>query len=218
MIVVHNIKYNEEDDKSMNPNDSLEIIFMIINRILDYTNDLGKKTPSIFDHCQHNQENDSNSLSSSTTFSDCFSNSDNCCILDKLDYEDFIVYAYKKLGFSSNLLILSMMNLDKLLTKNFILTFENIHKAFFMCMMETQKYYEDENFKNKDYAKVCGITTDELLELELEFMNYMDFNIHITNEEYINYKNKMKKLYKQNLIISNEYVQNEDEDTDEASF
>ena len=111
-----------------------------------------------------------------------------------------------------------MMNLDKLLTKKFILTSENIHKAFFMCMMETQKYYEDENFKNKDYAKVCGITTDELLELELEFMNYMDFNININDEEYINYKNKLQNLYKKNIIISNEYVQIDDEEIEDASF
>lgn len=217
MSVVSHIKYNENDEKPMNPNDSLEIIFMIINRILDYTSDLGKKTPSIFDHYHHNQDNNENPISS-TAYSDDSSDSDHCCIFDKLDYEEFIVYCYKKLGFSSNLLILSMMNLDKLLTKNFILTSENIHKAFFMCMMETQKYYEDENFKNKDYAKVCGISTEELLQLELEFMNYMEFNLHITNEDYINYKNKLQNFYKQNIIISNEYVQNEDEDTDDASF
>lgn len=217
MSVVNQIKYNDYEEKPMNPNDSLEIIFMIINRILDYTSDLGKKTPSIFDHYHHNQDNNENPISS-TTYSDDSSDSVNSCIFDKLDYEEFIVYCYKKLGFSSNLLILSMMNLDKLLTKNFILTSENIHKAFFMCMMETQKYYEDESFKNKDYAKVCGISTEELLQLELEFMNYMEFNMHITNEDYINYKNKLQHFYKQNIIISNEYVQNEDEDTDDASF
>jgi hypothetical protein len=217
MSVVSHIKYNENDEKPMNPNDSLEIIFMIINRILGYTSDLGKKTPSKFDHYHHNQDNNENPISS-TAYSDDSSDSDHCCIFDKLDYEEFIVYCYKKLGFSSNLLILSMMNLDKLLTKNFILTSENIHKAFFMCMMETQKYYEDENFKNKDYAKVCEISTEELLQLELEFMDYMEFNLHITNEDYINYKNKLQNFYKQNIIISNEYVQNEDEDTDDASF
>ena len=178
MSVVKEITYNE--DKPMNPNHSLEIIFMILNGILDYTSNLEERTPSIFDHYNHDQYNDTSLLSVSTTYSDSSSTDSNTSsILDKLDYEDFIVYAYKKLGFSSHLLILSMMNLDKLLTKKFILTSENIHKTFFMCMMETQKYYEDENFKNKDYAKVCGITTDELLELELEFMNYMDFNINI---------------------------------------
>ena len=79
-------------------------------------------------------------------------------------------------------------------------------------MMETQKYYSDENFKNIDYAKICGINVDELLELELEFMNYIDFNIFIKDEDYKNYKKKMKKLHKKNIIISNIYVQNENEE------
>jgi len=219
MSIVQEIRYNKDEDKPMNPNQSLEIIFMILERILDYTSNLEERTPSIFDHYNHDQDSDTSLLSVSTTYSHSSSSDSNTSsILDKLDYEDFIVYAYKKLGFSSHLLILSMMNLDKLLTKKFILTSENIHKAFFICMMETQKYYEDENFKNKDYAKVCGITTDELLELELEFMNYMDFNINIKDEEYINYKNKLQNLYKKNIIISNEYVQIDDEETEDTSF
>lgn len=214
MIVVQSTNNKKNDDISMNANDSLEIIFMILNRILDYTNDLEEKTPSIFDHHHHSQDNDKSEISTSTTFSDSSSSSSDCCCkLDKYDYEDFIIHAYKKLGFSSNLLILSMMNLDKLLEKNFILSSANIHKVFFICMMETQKYYSDENFKNKDYAKVCGISTDELLELELEFMNYMDFDIYIKEEDFTKYKMKLQNLYEKSIIMSNEYVQSEDEES-----
>ena len=213
MIVVQSTNNKENVDKSMNPNDSLEIIFMILNRILDYTNNLEEKTPSIFDHIHHSQDNDKSEISTSTTFSDSSSSGpDCCCELDKYDYEDFIILAYKKLGFSSNLLILSMMNLDKLLEKNFILSSANIHKVFFICMMETQKYYSDENFKNTDYAKICGISPDELLELELEFMNYMNFDIYIKDDDFIQYKKKLQNLIEKNIIISNEYVQNEDDD------
>ena len=215
MSVVHPINFKENEEKPMNPNHSLEIIFYILNRILDYTTDLEEKTPSKFDHYNHsqNQDNNKSSLSTSTLSSDNNSSEpDFCSEIDKYDYEDFIILCYKKLEFSSDLLILSMMILDKILSKNFILTPTNIHKIFFLCMMETQKYYSDENFKNIDYAKICGITTDELLELELEFMNYIDFNIFIKDEDYRNYKKKMKKLYKQNIIISNIYVQNEDEE------
>ena len=215
MSVVQPINIKENEDKPMNPNHSLEIVFFILNRILDYTNDLEEKTPSKFDHYNHsqNQDNNKSSLSTSTLSSDNNSTGpDFCCEIDKYDFEDFILLCYKKLEFSSDLLILSMMILDKILSKNFILTPINIHKIFFLCMMETQKYYNDENFKNIDYAKICGITTDELLELELEFMNYIDFNIFIKDEDYRNYKKKMKKLYKQNIIISNIYVQNEDEE------
>lgn len=220
MSVVQPTNIRENKDKPMSPNHSLEIIFFILNKILDYTNDLEEKTPSKFDHYHHsqNEENNKSLLSTSVSSDNSSSGPDYCCELDKYDFEDFIINSYKKLDFNSDLLILSMMNLDKLLSKNFILTSINIHKVFFLCMMETQKYYSDENFTNKDYAKVCGISTDELLELEMEFMNYMDFNIFIKDEDYKNYKQKMKKLHKKNIIISNIYVQNEDEDVNDDKY
>ena len=212
MSVVQPIYYKEKNCKSMNPNDSLQICFMILQRILDYTKDLKEKTPSIFDHYHYSQDNKS---SLSTSYSDSSSNSDFSCELDKYDIEDYIIQAYKKLGFTSNLLILSMMNLDKLLGSHFILTEENVHKVFFICMMETQKYYDDEYFKNKDYSKVSGISTKELLELELEFMKYIDFNIFIKDEDYFKYKSQLQELCRKQIIISNNYVQN-DEDEDET--
>ena len=209
MNVVQPIYYKEKDDKSMNPNDTIQIVFMILHRILEYTKDLEEKTPSIFDH---NHSHDNNKSSISTSFSDSSSNSDLCCILDKYDIEDYIIQAYKKLGFSTNLLILSMMNLDKLLANNFILTSENVHKVFFLCMMETQKYYDDEYFRNKDYSKVSGISTKELLELELEFLNNINFNIFIKDEEYNKYKKKLQELCQKQIIITNNYIKNEDEE------
>ena len=209
MNVVQPIYYKEKKDKSMNPNDTIQIIFMILHRILDYSKDLEEKTPSIFDH-NHSQDNNQNSLS--TSYSDSSSNSDLYCELDKYDFEDYIIQAYKKLGFSTNLLILSMMNLDKLLANNFILTSENVHKVFFLCMMETQKYYDDENFKNKYYSKVSGISTKELLELELEFLNNINFNIFIDVDDYNKYKLKLHYLIQKQIIISNNYIQKEHED------
>ena len=54
-----------------------------------------------------------------------------------------------------NLLILTMMNIDKILAKEFILTDDNVKNVLFTCMVITQKYYEDENFKDKDYSKLA---------------------------------------------------------------
>ena len=200
----------EDGEKSMNANDSLNAIFMIIEKILDYTKDLDEKTPSIFDHHHHTQENDKSSLS--TSFSDSSSSAEFCCEFEKYDIEDFVIRCYKKIGFDSNLLILTMMNLDKLLANKFILTFSNVHKVFFTCMMVTQKYYDDESFTNKVYAKVCGISTEELLELELEFMKYIDFNLYIKDEDYVKYKKKLQNLYESSLLISHSYRENEDDD------
>ena len=209
MSVVPTEYYNRDNDTPMDANSSLDAIFMILNRIMDYTNDLDEKTPSIFDHYHHSQDNDKSSLS--TSYSDSSSaGPDFCCELDKYEIEDFIIQCYKKMGFSLNLLVLTMMNLDKLLASDFILSYTNVHKVFFICMMETQKYYDDINFTNKNYAKKCGITTDELLELEIEFMNHIGFNLYIKEEDFFKYKKKLQKLYQSSLIISNKYIEDDD--------
>ena len=210
MSVVQSCYYKDED-KSMNSKDTLNAVFMILNKILEYTKDLDENNPSVFDHYhQHSHENDKSSLS--TSYSDTSSSGDFCCELDKYDIEDFVYRCYKMLGFDSNLMILSMMNLDKLLANKFILNSTNAHKAFFTCMMETQKYYDDESFTNKVYAKICGISMEELLELELEFMKYIEFNIYIKDEEFFKYKKKLQSIYESSIIISKTYIQNEEDE------
>ena len=196
---------------SLDANSYLVTIFDILNQIMDYTKELDEETPSIFDHYHHNQKNDStqnknpqgnerNSISTNSSSDSNSSGSGFCCLIEKLGFDDYIALCYKKMEFSPELLILTMMNLDKLLAKKFVLTETNVHKTFFICMMETQKYYEDINFKNKDYAKIAGITVEELLELELEFLNYLDFNLHIKEYDFLVYKRKLKNLYDQIII------------------
>ena len=110
MSAVKSCHYRNED-KSMNPRDALKAVFMILNKILDFTKDLDEKTPSVFDHYHHHShESDKNSLS--TSYSDgSSSEADFCCELDKYDIEDFIYKCYKMLGFDSNLLIFWPINL-----------------------------------------------------------------------------------------------------------
>ena len=90
MSVVQEEYGMKENDTAMDANNFLETIFMILNSILDYTKDLEEKTPSIFDHYHHSQDNDKSSLS--TLYSDSSSGgSDFYWELDKYEIEDFIV-------------------------------------------------------------------------------------------------------------------------------
>ena len=104
------------------------------------------------------------------------------------------------------MMILAMMNLDKILAKNFVLTEKNVHKTFFICMMEVHKFFNDVTFRNNDYAKLCGISTKELLQLELEFMDFVDYNMNITEENYFAYEKKMKKYFECNIVFETKYL------------
>ena len=111
-------------------------------------------------HKQDSEPEDDSTLSGSDTSSD----DGHCCILDKYGIEDFVVLCYKCLDFDEHMLIMAMMNLDRLLEKDFVLTEQNIQKVFFLCMMEVHKFYNDVPFSNKDYSKLCGINAEELLD------------------------------------------------------
>ena len=185
--------------KEMLKQDYIETILYIIRKILDYTSSLNKITPTLFDKkIYHNEDNDSDI---STNISSNEDNNSNSIVTkdDKLTLADYLYFWVEQLEFEENLLILTMMNIDKILSKEFILTFSNVKNVLFTCMIITQKYYEDENFTDKDYSKIINIDANELIQMEIEFLSLIDFSLHISDEEFNKYKNKMKKIWKNNL-------------------
>ena len=208
-VVIKNYVKNKEND--FTPDNILDTIFFIFDKITTQTKKSKEKFSSSFDHIHKNdnthhkqdsEPEDDSTLSGSDTSSD----DGHCCILDKYGIEDFVVLCYKCLDFDEHMLIMAMMNLERILEKDFVLTEQNIHKVFFLCMMEVHKYYNDVICYNKDYAKLCGISTDELLDLELEFMNYIDYNMNIPDDKYEIYKKNLKKFFERNVMIQSKYL------------
>ena len=185
-----------ENEEKMPKNGLIETILMIINKILDYTSTLEQKMPSIFDENKEIQnECESDKLNTSSS-----SNDENLTFNDKnYTLHDYFYYWVEKLDFNENLLILTMMNIDKFLSKNFILTPNNVKNILFSCMVLTQKSNEDETIYDKDYAKIFKIKTDELINMELEFLKIIDYRLFVSGEEFDNYKSRMVKIWKQNF-------------------
>ena len=42
-------------------------------------------------------------------------------------------------------------------------------------------------------------------------MNHIDFNLYIKEEDFLKYKKKLQKLYQSSLIISNKYIEDDDD-------
>lgn len=186
------ISYKDE----MSKKDLIETILMIVNNILDYTSSVEVQTPSVFDRNYFLQECDSDKLSTSSSSND---ENLNFNIIQKeknFSLYDYFYYWIEKLEFNENLLLLTLMNFDKLLAKQFILSNDNVKNVLFTCMVITQKTFEDEIFNDKDYAKILEVPTDVLIEMELEFMELIDFSLYISEEKFKNYKQKMYNLWK----------------------
>ena len=150
------------------------ICLTILETILEYTSKL-KKIPSIFDNQSNIKRKRKN--------------------IDEYNFEDLFKFCIKMLKINDNLLILIMMNIDKIISNGkIIVNYKNINRLFYTCLMITQKYYEDNSLNNKIYADLVGVNCDELLNMEMEYMNLIDFELFIKDDEFAKYKQKIIKF------------------------
>ena len=183
----------------MNKEDLIETFLMIIYRIIDYNSLSEQKTPSIFDKNNYQKEIDSDKLSTSSSSIEENLNFQTNLKEENYTLHDYFYYWIKKLDFNENLLLLTMKNLDKLLAKDFILTDDNVKNVLFTCMIITQKNFEDKNFNDKDYAKILEVSTKDIIDMQIEFLDYIDFSLYISDEEFNKYKRKMYKMWEKTL-------------------
>ena len=71
-------------------------------------------------------------------------------------------------------------------------------------MVVSIKYNEDDYFSNKFYAKVGGVTKEELDKLEYEFLSLIDFSLFVDEDLFSKYYDYIKTFNSQNLIDDEE--------------
>lgn len=64
-----------------------------------------------------------------------------------------------------------------------------MYRLLLVAAITAAKFYDDEVRDNSHYARVGGISNRELNELELLFLEYIDFDLYIGNSEYEDYTN-----------------------------
>ncbi|KAL2234040.1 cyclin-U2-1 [Sesamum indicum] len=63
----------------------------------------------------------------------------------------------------------------------------NVHRLLITTIMVASKYVEDMNYRNSYFARVGGLTTNELNKLEVEFLFLMKFKLHVNVSVYESY-------------------------------
>ena len=85
-------------------------------------------------------------------------------------------------------LILILIYIDRICEFNEIeLNYFNIHKLIIASLIISIKYNEDFFYSNKIYAKICGISREEINKLEIEFLKLLEFNLFVDDEIYFQY-------------------------------
>ena len=95
-------------------------------------------------------------------------------------------------------IIIILIYADRMcITSGIILNPHNIHRIILGCLLLAIKYNEDLYFTNEQYAKVGGVSIQELNDLEIYSIQLLNFNLFISEdiyEKYIqyisNYSNK----------------------------
>ena len=113
----------------------------------------------------------------------------------KISIFDYLLRIQKYSNIENSSFIIALIYIDRICTKKgIILTKYNIHRILFTAILIAAKYNEDIIYDNLYYSKIAGVEIKELLDLENAFLNYIDFELFISNDiykqysEYLNYK------------------------------
>ncbi|XWS45880.1 hypothetical protein CRYUN_Cryun14cG0017000 [Craigia yunnanensis] len=89
------------------------------------------------------------------------------------------IFRYTKAG--SSVYVVAYVYIDRFCQANpgFRINARNVHRLLITTIMVASKYVEDMNYRNSYFARVGGLTTNELNNLELEFLFLMGFKLHV---------------------------------------
>lgn len=191
---------NNTSTDEMSKNDIIETILFIIEQILNYTSKLNQSTPSIFDKKEKDEINDKSELTTDSTDPNS-EEIENNAKYDKLSLAQYLYYWTDKLNLNENLLLLMTMNLDKILeSQKIILSEKNVENILYTCMIITQKFYEDDSFSDKDYSKLKKLDIDELINMQIELLNLIDYSLLIDEADLSRYKKRMNQICQKNML------------------
>lgn len=112
--------------------------------------------------------------------------------------QSYLERMLKFVPFTNEVLIPILIYLDRVSAASkkasgrvFVISSLNIHRLLISSLVVSAKFNSDVFFNNARYAKVGGITMDELNRLEIEFLFMTGFNLFVPLEELQTYANSL---------------------------
>ena len=113
--------------------------------------------------------------------------------IPKISLFDYLTRIQTYSSIEAPTLICSLIYVDRICDMGGItLTYYNIHRILFAAVLTSIKYNEDVFYDNNYYAQVAGVRTKELKMIEYNFLELIEFNLFILEEEYLKYKNYLE--------------------------
>lgn len=83
------------------------------------------------------------------------------------------------------ILVITLIYLQRFLNNSPILTEFNAHRTLVICLRMAIKFYDDEAIDNMSWSQFLGISIKDLNLMEIDFLNALDFNLIVTREHFI---------------------------------
>lgn len=110
--------------------------------------------------------------------------------IPSISIKDYLTRLYKYSKINNSTIVLILIYIDKICNlNNFKLSYFNIHKLILASMVVAIKYNEDENYSLSFYAKLGGVSKNELSNLEYQFLVLVHCEVFIDEELFLKYNN-----------------------------
>jgi len=117
-----------------------------------------------------------------------------CGFYDEVSDEDNYEMSYylykiiKKLNITKSVLLCSFIFLDRIISNNReILNMKNLKYLTSTAIILSQKFLDDEVYKDKNYAETLNIKLERFIILESSFLKLINYELHITEKEFYEY-------------------------------
>ncbi|KAI4364601.1 hypothetical protein MLD38_020672 [Melastoma candidum] len=95
----------------------------------------------------------------------------------------YLERVYKYSGCSASCFVLVYLYINRFLHRTRVsLTYLNVHRLLITSTLVASKFLDDVGYNNAYFAKVGGISTEEINRLEKNFLFNIDFRLHVTVE------------------------------------
>ncbi|EGR28252.1 hypothetical protein IMG5_180520 [Ichthyophthirius multifiliis] len=113
--------------------------------------------------------------------------------IPNISIKDYLLRIHKCSNCAQESFILALIYIDRLTErhKNFLLNSYNIHRVLITSIMLSIKFYDDRYYNNEYYGKVGGISIQEINQLERDFLQLINFRLHIHPSIFYKYREKL---------------------------
>lgn len=109
--------------------------------------------------------------------------------MPKISILDYMLRIVQFAACSPSCLILAMVYIERLVARTpfLVITRYTVHRICVTAMLLAVKFVEDLHYDNEYWARIAGISLEEINCLEADFLNLLDWNLNVRSEVYNRY-------------------------------